>query len=231
MVIPKRYFHAALIILLLLVAIAWFLCKHRVSQQHHHWHESILRSINDGKQSRTRERCFYALPTFDPEVWNAPDVQTFNNCHAYAFRDARANRTQKPQPGQKAGLPELEGSEYTCENFLRYLALDHPEFDARFSNDPYASCRCGQHKVFLALDTRPGHEDFHWFRQDRDGTFSHKPGNKPASNLDADGNRILNPLTANRNFGNYNYSTPCGFLCVRGALRAPLNPFGGTDAG
>jgi len=38
--------------------------------------------------------------------------------------------------------------------------------------------------------------DFHWYRQDRDGTWSHKDGWRTPSNKDADGNMITDPRTA-----------------------------------
>jgi hypothetical protein len=40
--------------------------------------------------------------------------------------------------------------------------------------------------------------DYHWYRQDDDGSWSHKPGHAIARNTDASGNPIANPETANR---------------------------------
>ena len=40
--------------------------------------------------------------------------------------------------------------------------------------------------------------DFHWYRMGRDGSWSHKPGNTPVTNVDNSGLPISDPRTANR---------------------------------
>jgi hypothetical protein len=40
--------------------------------------------------------------------------------------------------------------------------------------------------------------DYHWYRQDDDGSWSHKPGHGVVRNVDAAGNPIDNPETAVR---------------------------------
>lgn len=40
--------------------------------------------------------------------------------------------------------------------------------------------------------------DYHWYRQDDDGSWSHKPGHSKVINTDSAGNPISNPETANR---------------------------------
>ena len=58
----------------------------------------------------------------------------------------------------------------------------------------------------IALVIAPGHQipvsddeeyirDYHWYRQDRDGTWSHKPGHSYATNKDGSGNVIYDPRT------------------------------------
>jgi RHS repeat-associated protein len=42
--------------------------------------------------------------------------------------------------------------------------------------------------------------DYHWARENEDGTWSHKPGNTEVTNLDADYNIIKDPSTANMNY-------------------------------
>jgi hypothetical protein len=72
----------------------------------------------------------------------------------------------------------------------------------------------GYHPVALVVD--PG-GDYHWYRQDSHGLWSHKPGNTPANNVDASGNLITNPETADRNYiptGGWNYSVFCGYFYV-----------------
>ena len=47
----------------------------------------------------------------------------------------------------------------------------------------------------VALVIWPG-RDFHWYRQDANGNWSHKPGTTAATNLDNSGNVITDPRTA-----------------------------------
>lgn len=66
-----------------------------------------------------------------------------------------------------------------------------------------------------ALFFPKGERDFHWYRQDDDGTWSHKIGYMRPTNKDEKGKRIKNPLSADRGeysiFGGY-------FLVPRGGV-------------
>lgn len=52
--------------------------------------------------------------------------------------------------------------------------------------------------------------DYHWYRKDKNGYWSHKRGLTAISNKDASGNKIKNPKNANRNYSGCNYSTFVG---------------------
>lgn len=72
--------------------------------------------------------------------------------------------------------------------------------------------------------------DYHWYRQDRDGTWSHKPGHSQATNLDGSDDRIYDPRVCNMtsdfwaNFGNGNtlyhihYEFVMFFYCPKGGV-------------
>ena len=49
--------------------------------------------------------------------------------------------------------------------------------------------------------------DFHWYRQNPDGTWSHKPGGTNVINVDASGNLIFDPEIADRNYAYANYES------------------------
>jgi hypothetical protein len=68
----------------------------------------------------------------------------------------------------------------------------------------------------VALVSDPG-VDYHWYRLDSNGRWSHKPGNTDATDVDASGNLITDPKTADRDYGRYNYSTFCGYFYVPSA--------------
>lgn len=171
------------------------------------------------------QQCLRAIPEYNPDTFNAPGMVEYNNCNAYAFNDPRSNRTKKPQPGELAGLPPLDPSEYTCRNLRERIALDHP--GVIFTQDIKDPCPCGYYRVFLGLDRENPNPDYHFWRQDRVGTWSHKPGARNATQNDDRGRPItIDPRTADRNYENddgtgYNYNTDCGFICVPGGSRLP----------
>jgi len=82
-------------------------------------------------------------------------------------------------------------------------------------------CPCGRHKVYLVIDIDG--RDYHWYRQDSDGTWSHKRGPTEVTNLDAPvtrnakGKPITDPSKCNRTYpeDNLNYSKDCGTLCAK----------------
>ena len=78
-----------------------------------------------------------------------------------------------------------------------------------------ARCPAGTSKIGLVVD--PG-DDYHFYRQDRDGMWSHKDGRNKVKRYDAEKVPIWNPQTAardNRPSGSdLNYTDFCGFYCV-----------------
>ena len=54
------------------------------------------------------------------------------------------------------------------------------------------------YRVALAFDLREDYNDYHWYRQNPDGTWSHKPSNGEVRDFDFDGNPILDPEFCNR---------------------------------
>ena len=70
----------------------------------------------------------------------------------------------------------------------------------------------------MALVIAPGF-DYHWYRQNSDGTWSHKQGHTNVTNVDASGDVIYNPQTCDRNYKSahgplYNYTIFAGYYIV-----------------
>ncbi len=157
--------------------------------------ERILRAVADWLA-----RC---IPSYEPSTWNdANGVQYNNNCYNYAC-DLKTGTYA--QPGQASG------------NF--YSAIDCAEVGAGAVSDGLvevdcdAGCGCSECRHQVALAIRPGGfdgGDYHWYRKDRDGRWSHKVGGSPATNLDNSGNIITDPRTADRG----GYTIFCGCYCV-----------------
>lgn len=155
---------------------------------------------------------------YDPELWNKIyKIKNSHNCYSYALGKIIPSIESKAQPGYASAYNYINDNNFTCKEFKNRLKKDSPGSYITKFNKP---CLKGFYKIFLALDIP---EDYHWWRQDSDGYWSHKPGSTEVTNLDADGKRIKNPLLSNRNFPHRNYKTPCFYACVYSDLTRSLD--------
>lgn len=155
-------------------------------------------------------------PTYDESQWNDPDFVKTNNCYAY-FLDDKKDREQKPQPGYFSGNKSPNNYNGCIETERRVLA-DNPDI---YIVEETQRCKNGYYKGFLAIDTG---KDYHFYRQDSSGFWSHKPGALQITNLDSNGEIITNPRKASRNYSNFQYTTSCNYFCV------PKNEYKKTNA-
>lgn len=168
-----------------------------------------------------------AEPRYDPDAYNKdPRVQDAHNCFDYSLNVVDDEQTRqcdgKPapceplfhQPGGTKGMSEIlqrkEGR--TCKVVDRLMREDVPELTpSTFTR------RCPVGKSKIALVVHPG-EDYHFYRQDDDGWWSHKDGSNKVKRYDAEGQPIWNPETAARDYrpkGSFlNYRDFCGFYCA-----------------
>jgi hypothetical protein len=79
-------------------------------------------------------------------------------------------------------------------------------------------CPAGSYKVALVIGQNgSGNYDYHWYRQDSDGLWSHKPGGNAVTRLDSSNQLIIDPQNAARDYtssGRSNYSTFGGYYAV-----------------
>jgi len=118
------------------------------------------------------------------------------------------------QPGGTTGNSEIlqKVSGRTCKVVSRLIKEDVPELRRTTFRR-----RCPKGSSKIALVVHPG-EDYHFYRQDPDGYWSHKDGANPVKRIDAEGKLIWNPQTAARDYrprGSFlNYKDFCGFWCA-----------------
>jgi hypothetical protein len=138
------------------------------------------------------------VPPYDPGKWNNdPNIRMRNNCYNYA-NDKITNTFAQPGRGS--------GSMYTAIDCANVGAA--AQRDGQVSVGPPASTPAQGH--FIALVVWPGN-DYHWYRQDNNTRWSHKPGQTPARNTDNSGSPIADPRSCNRG----PYTSFCGFYhCV-----------------
>ncbi len=136
--------------------------------------------------------CVIANTPYNPNFWNVPGTQPYNNCYNYAMN----NRTNTfAQPGRKTGH--------------MYTSLDCVNVGNAASFDGCKPTCSGSSKL-VALVIWPG-QDYHWYRRHSEGFWGHKPGSTAARNVDNIG-RLINGTTltpANCNRGPY--SIFCGY--------------------
>ncbi len=144
-------------------------------------------------------RCkYFCAPIYEPSWWNVPNIQPYNNCYNYATN----YRTDTfAQPGKASGSIY---SVINC-NDVKAGAIADALIDAPYANNKYPTTG---HLVALVI--WPGF-DFHWYRKDRYGRWSHKPGRTPVTNKDNSGNLIYDPRTADRG----PYTDFCTFMIVK----------------
>jgi hypothetical protein len=118
------------------------------------------------------------------------------------------------QPGATRGLShQLNYADgRRCAVVERLMEADIPDL----RRTAYRKrCAKGSSKVALVVD--PG-DDYHFYRQDSDGWWSHKDGANPVKHVDAEGKRIWDPKTAARDYrpnGSFlNYTDFCGYWCA-----------------
>jgi hypothetical protein len=156
-------------------------------------------------------------PPYEPDKWNNdPDIKESTNCYAYAM-DSRTGHPKgdKPQPGEKSTTSFTLDCDSLKAAVLADAATNAADAVVEAPQCPYQKQhklpppeRPGYYQVALVRTSRINDYeaatkeyyvgDYHWYRENGDGTWSHKPGHDPAVNADSSGNPITNPEIAAR---------------------------------
>ena len=139
------------------------------------------------------------------KYWNSDTVRTSNNCYSYAFNDTEPNSpNSKPEPGKKHGNSISSLGGYSEAKIADRIKKDVDRNNREIEKEKKAKgtnkskivfvhlkncekiCDCGTYKVYAKwgwiMVSKKGQgslskvPDFHFYRQHRDGTWSHKPG-------------------------------------------------------
>jgi len=141
-------------------------------------------------------------PAYAPGAWNVPAVQPYNNCYNYA-NNQQTNTFA--QPGRGSGHPFLS---LDCGGVQAAAIFDGLVQSVGFQN-PLGH---GQ-GWYVALVIWPG-TDYHWYRQDSVGCWSHKPGQTAVRNTDNAGQPITDPNTCDRG----PYTDFCTYMITRNGV-------------
>lgn len=150
---------------------------------------------------------------YQPSLWNGT-LKLQTNCYSYALNN-QDNRTLTGgiQPGMlydgKRHLDCLD----SADDLVGWIKKDADKAGFTFEKielaDYNKACSNGHYRVALVLDVGV---DYHWYRQNPDGSWSHKRGTTEVVNVDASGKAIYNPETANRSYSNADYDVFVGFF-------------------
>lgn len=184
-------------------------------------------------------------PKYEPERYNGDNtVYKSHNCYSYSMNvidpklvtlckkaNGSSCRQNFHQPGALNGdrfaLNRTERR--TCPVVEKLQKADVPGIE---KSDFYSKCPAGKSKIALVVD--PG-EDYHYYRQDADGMWSHKDGSNKVKRFDALKRPIFNPETAARDYrwqnSDLNYEDFCGFYCVPRDADVHLGRGGASSAG
>jgi hypothetical protein len=149
-------------------------------------------TVQDGKC----EKCAYEVSQYNPGFWNtSPFVRANNNCYNYA-RNWRTDTFAQPGRAHGAGTNTMQCPEVTT---------------AAMADGLKKRCDCLSEKEYprrlMALVVGPDY-DYHWYREQRDGFWGHKPGQTAARNTDENGALVVDPETAARG----PYTDFCGYF-------------------
>jgi hypothetical protein len=182
-------------------------------------------------------------PKYNPSAWSYPSIEGSHNCYAYFLDEQKETIKQKceeeclknnksgcpkkipeckdliPQPGDyfllnRYGNLKKKEREYTCPNMHNKIMSDNPHLKPVGFLE---RCPANFYKGAMVVDYK---NTFHFYRQNPNGTWSHKPGVLPVTNKDASGKNIYIPHFSNRDYTRVPRQNPikytdfCGYYCI-----------------
>lgn len=161
-------------------------------------------------------------------LWKTTHLKDYTNCYSYAVnaqKNPTTNSFDTMQPGQASKNSFSESDLTNTQKMLNIIKEDASVLGFGFT--PIGKnevCSTGSYKIAFVLDNQMNYNDkyrydYHWYRQNSDGSWSHKPGLTNVTNLDASNDTIMDPEMCDRNYGQgLNYNLFVGFFVVK-----PLN--------
>ena len=188
------------------------------------------------------------MPIYEPHKWNTdPYIYKSHNCYTYALNilnkkvinsckhhlfhrhnihrhtKKHLKKCPRPLPMSDNEIKTENKKYFKCSQILKHLEtkfnvlkLEEQKHDEPCPSDYYKIA------LFLVYSEKDYKyfNDFHFYIQDDDGTWSHKDGWRKVTNKDYHGKRIINPeLCAKRTHNNIF----CGYYCVPDNLNIVYN--------
>ena len=178
---------------------------------------------------------------YSPLEWSHPYVEGTHNCYSYFLNDIQDNIKKKcekkckekhgdecpkkirdcgnlkPQPGDyslmiKQGSLKSKKRIYKCSEMEKKIKEDNPSI----KNSTFLEkCPKKYYKGAMVVDDD---HTFHFYRQNDDATWSHKPGTQEVVNTDASNKKIYIPHFSNRDYSHkpnkIKYNSFCNYYCI-----------------
>jgi hypothetical protein len=178
---------------------------------------------------------------YRPGEWSHPYIEGTHNCYSYFLNDRQMSIKKKcekickkkhgtdcpkkmsdcgdlkPQPGDYS-LLMTEGNlkskkrNYKCIEMEKKIKQDNPSIK---NTTLLSKCPNRHYKGAMVVDDD---HTFHFYRQNSDATWSHKPGTQKVVNIDASNRKIHIPHFSNRDYSNkpnkIKYNSFCNYYCI-----------------
>jgi RHS repeat-associated protein len=132
-------------------------------------------------------------PVFNPGFWDQPQICKGNNCYNYALDRPYDMNSRDSINHLDDAFKQPPGPANDCPSLVAGVIAQGAQ-----KTDKCGKCPAGSHAIRLWV--RPDGGDFHFYRQDADGSWSSKRGNRPIE-------RVIDP-NIYRGYKN------CGDLCA-----------------
>lgn len=170
------------------------------------------------------------MPRFSRKKWSNKYIKNSHNCYSYMLDKVNKRYVKmckkymkktrrkgcgflKAQPGLYSGMKDIKHQKkYNCNVLNKRVLADN-----KYMFKTRKNCPKNYYKGMLFVDPKT---TYHFYRQDKDGLWSHKDGLMKINRRDAKRRKIINPRKANRKYpptkketGLY-YSRYCGTYCI-----------------
>ena len=176
---------------------------------------------------------------YNTAIWNDNGMYQYTNCYAYILNNQYdpthngygyncTDGKPKQQPGDFYNANtsntndrvDIDSLLYDAENIIDAVEKDFQKYNEIFGTNLIfreigrdEKCPAGTYKVALCLMpySEQYYADYHWYRQNADGTWSHKQGLTSVKKTDGDNMIITDPEKAGESVG---YTEFVGYFAV-----------------
>ena len=160
-------------------------------------------------------------PKYEPEKWNNNIyIRKSHNCYAYALdtiniklinlcktKDKNSNsyfKCSRPQPNNPLGYSDIS----SCKTIEERMLIDNPKI--KKVNKKLNLNEIPKGYYLIALACTKNNDNYHFYRRDSSGLWSHKNGWRKATNKDNKRRLIIDPKYSDRG----DFKIFCGYYIV-----------------